>query len=55
MIVENKIYNQIAVIKKYRFDKDAYDPKHDLAQMMKLAQSLSQKQTDNGNYGNRRT
>lgn len=47
VIVENKIYNQIAVIKKYRFDKDAYDPKHDLAQMMKLAQSLSQKQTDN--------
>ena len=27
VIVENKIYNQIAVIKKYRFDKDAYDPK----------------------------
>lgn len=46
-IVENKIYNQIAVIKKHRWEKGEYDPKKDIAQMMKLAQSVCKKKTDN--------
>lgn len=46
-IVENKIYNQVAVIKKYRWDKDEYNPKDDIDKMNKLAQSVSSKKTDN--------
>lgn len=46
-IVENKIYNQIAVIKKFRWDTKKYNPKENIIQMQSLAQSVKQKRTDN--------
>lgn len=46
-IVENKIYNQIAVIKKFRWDNKKYNPKENIIQMQSLAQSVKQKRTDN--------
>lgn len=46
-IVENKIYNQIAVIKKHRWENDENNPKDDIVQMKRLAESVKDKRTGN--------
>ncbi len=47
IIVENKIYNQIAVIKKFRWNNEQYNPKDDIEKMQRLAKVVFEKQTDN--------
>ena len=46
-IVENKVQNQIALIRSFRWNQDEYDHKNDLREMERVLKSLKEKETSN--------
>lgn len=46
-IVENKVQNQIALIRSFRWNQDEYDHKNDLHEMERVLKSLKEKETSN--------
>ncbi len=42
-IVENKVQNQIALIRSFRWNQDEYDHKNDLREMERVLKSLKEK------------
>lgn len=46
-IVENKVQNQMALIRSFRWNQDEYDHKNDLREMERVLKSLKEKETSN--------